>query len=223
MSRKTGQHAEVSPAAAERAALCELFVEVGEKAPTLCGEWDAGDLAAHLVARETRADAVAGLVIAPLHPHTTRVEKALRASQPFDVLVERLRTGPPVWSPLGWPGVKHRANLHEYFIHHEDVRRAQPGWQVRELPAEETAALWRLVRMMAPLLVRGVKATHIRLCTPGGHVRTLGKADSPHEVTLTGEPGELLIYLSGRRGAAEVTVTGGPSGQARLAAAPLGM
>ena len=44
MGRHSGQHSEVSPAAAERAALCDLFTEVGEAAPTLCGEWDAGDL-----------------------------------------------------------------------------------------------------------------------------------------------------------------------------------
>ncbi len=73
------------------------------------------------------------------------------------------------------------------------------------------------------MLVRGVKATRITLRTADGGERTLGRADSPHQVELTGEPGELLIYLSGRRGSAEVKITGSPAGQARLAAAPLGM
>ncbi len=223
MGRHAGQHSELSPAAAERAALCELFAQVGEGAPTLCGGWDAGDLAAHLVIRETRPDAIAGLVIPPLHGYTARLQQALRASQPFAALVERLRTGPPAWSPVGLPGVRDRANLHEFFIHHEDVRRAQPGWHVRDLPPETAAGLWRIVRLMAPFLVRGVKATRITLATPDGGERSLGRADSPHQVTLTGEPGELLLYLSGRRPVAEVKLTGSPAGQARLAAASLGM
>jgi uncharacterized protein (TIGR03085 family) len=223
MARHSGQHSEVSPAAAERSALCELFTEVGEHAPTLCGEWDAGDLAAHLVVRETRPDALAGLVIPALHGYTAKVEKALRDSQPFAALVERIRTGPPVWSPLGLPGVRDRGNLHEYFIHHEDVRRARPGWHVRDLTPETRVGLWRLVRLMAPLLVRGLKGTRLTLQTPDGGERSLGRADSPDQVTVTGEPGELLIYLSGRRGFAEVKITGSPAGQARLAAAPLGM
>ena len=223
MARHTGQHAELSPAAAERAALCELFTDVGEHAPTLCGEWDAGDLAAHLVTRETRPDALAGLVIPALHGYTAKLEKALRESQPFATLVERIRSGPPAWSPLGLPGVRDRGNLHEYFIHHEDVRRAQPGWYVRDLSPETRDGLWRLVRLMAPLLVRGVKGTRVILRTADGGERALGRADSPHDVTVTGEPGELLIYLSGRRAHAEVKITGSPAGQARLAAAPLGM
>ncbi len=223
MARHSGQHAEISPAAAERAELCELFTEVGEHAPTLCSEWDAGDLAAHLVVRETRPDALAGLVIRPLHGYTAKIEKALREAQPFAALVERIRTGPPGWSPVGLPGVRDRGNLHEYFIHHEDVRRAQPGWHVRDLPPETRDGLWRVVRLMAPFLVRGMKATRITLHTPDGGERSLGRADAPNQVDLTGEPGELLIYLSGRRGHAEVKITGSPAGQARLAAAPLGM
>jgi uncharacterized protein (TIGR03085 family) len=223
MARHSRVHAEISPAAAERAALCALFTDVGADAPTLCGGWDAHDLAAHLVVRETRPDALAGLVLPPLHGYTAKVEKSLRDSQPFAALVERLRTGPPVWSPLGLPGVRDRGNLHEFFIHHEDVRRAQPGWHVRELPPETAAGLWRLVRLMAPLLVRGVKATHITLRTPDGGERSLGRADAKHQVTLTGDPGELLLYLSGRRAYAEVKVSGSPAGQAQLAAASLGM
>ncbi len=75
-------------------------------------------------------------MIPPLAGYTARVQQALRESQPFGALVEKLRSGPPVWSLLGLPVVRDRANLHEFFIHHEDVRRAQPGWSVRDLPPE---------------------------------------------------------------------------------------
>jgi uncharacterized protein (TIGR03085 family) len=223
MARHGGSHSEVSPAAAERAALCDLLTEVGSDAPTLCAGWDAEDLLTHLLIRETRPDAFAGVLIPPLSGYTAKVQQSLRDCVPFQSLVERLRGGPPAWSPLGLPGLRDRVNLHEFFIHHEDVRRAQPGWRARDLTPETTSGLWRIVRLSAPLLVRGVKGTRITLRTPDGGERSLGRADSPHGVTVTGEPGELLLYLSGRRAFAEVKITGDPAGQARLAAASLGM
>jgi hypothetical protein len=76
---------------------------------------------------------------------------------------------------------------------------------------------------MAPLMVRGVKDTRITLQTPDGGERSLGREDAAHDVTVTGEPGEVLLYLSGRRAFAEVKITGSPAGQARLAAAKLGL
>jgi uncharacterized protein (TIGR03085 family) len=213
----------MSPAAAERAALCDLFDQVGADAPTLCEGWVAADLAAHLVVRETRPDALAGLVIPPLHGYTAKVEAAKRATTSFPELVRHVRSGPPFWSPLGLPVVRDKGNLHEFFIHHEDVRRAQPGWKVRELDADTTAGLWNVVRLMSPMLAKGLTGTRVDLKTPAGGERSLGPADGKHQVTITGEPGEILLYLSGRRPFAQVRISGSQSGQARLAAAPLGM
>ena len=48
------------------------MLEVGEKAPTLCGDWDTGDLAAHLVVRDRRPDALLGLGIPPLRGYTAK-------------------------------------------------------------------------------------------------------------------------------------------------------
>jgi uncharacterized protein (TIGR03085 family) len=217
------RHAGLRPAAAERAALSDLFDQVGEHAATLCEGWDAADLAAHLVVRETRPDALAGLIIPPLHGHTAKVEAAKRAATPFRELVQRVRSGPPLWSPLGLPVVRDKGNLHEFFIHHEDVRRAQPGWKVRQLDPGTTAALWNVVRLMAPMLAKGLTGTRVDLKTPAGGERSLGPADAKDQVTITGEPGEILLYLSGRRPFAQVRLTGSQSGQARLAAAPLKM
>ena len=45
----------------ERRALCALLDETGPDAPTLCEGWTTGDLAAHLVLRERRPDAAAGV------------------------------------------------------------------------------------------------------------------------------------------------------------------
>ena len=46
----------------ERNTLCDLFVELGSEAPTLCEGWSTADLAAHLVVRERRPDSGPGLV-----------------------------------------------------------------------------------------------------------------------------------------------------------------
>ena len=159
------RHAGLSPAAAERAALCDLFDEVGEAAPTIDEGWNAADLATHLVVRETRPDALAGLIIPPLHGYTAKVEAAKRAATPFSELVARVRSGPPFWSPLGLPVVRDKGNLHEFFIHHEDVRRAQPAWKVRELEPATTAGLWDVVRIMAPMLAKGLTGTRVDLKT----------------------------------------------------------
>jgi uncharacterized protein (TIGR03083 family) len=49
----------------ERLALCTLLDKTGPDAPTLCEGWNTGDLAAHLVLRERRPDAAAGVIGSP--------------------------------------------------------------------------------------------------------------------------------------------------------------
>jgi uncharacterized protein (TIGR03085 family) len=93
----------------ERRELADLFEQVGPAAPTLCDGWDAAHLAAHLVSRERRPDALPGLgaeLVVPGNPLTTwthRLEDRLRTSTSFADVVGRLRAGPPAWSPLAWP------------------------------------------------------------------------------------------------------------------------
>ena len=55
------------------------------------------------------------------------------AEQDFTALVERVRNGPPRWSPMALPPLDRALNTLEYFVHHEDIRRAAPGWVPREL------------------------------------------------------------------------------------------
>src|SRR4051794_21442907 len=128
-------------ARSERQALCDTLQSAGPDAPTLDEGWSARDLAAHLVLRETRPDASVGIVVAPLSGWTRRVQSGI-AHEPWPRLVDRLRSGPPRWSPSALPGVDERLNLLEFVVHHEDVRRAVPGWQPRALSAELQDALW---------------------------------------------------------------------------------
>src|SRR5688572_26365455 len=86
-------------AQAERAALCDTFEAVGPDAPTLCGPWDAAELAAHLVIRDRRPDLAPGIVIPGLAARSRRAQKEY-AAKPWPELVGLVRSGPPVWSPI---------------------------------------------------------------------------------------------------------------------------
>ena len=59
----------------ERHELASLLLEVGPDAPTLCEGWTTRDLAAHLVIRQDRVDAQAGIVIRQLSGWTERVRQ----------------------------------------------------------------------------------------------------------------------------------------------------
>ena len=110
--------------AQERLALCDLFVELGADVPTLLNGWTAKDLAAHIVLRER--DLVAGpcLVLpGPFQRFAERRRARLAKHREFDWLVARVRVGPPPgFFRISW--VRSFPNLNEFFVHHEDVRRA---------------------------------------------------------------------------------------------------
>jgi uncharacterized protein (TIGR03085 family) len=210
----------VTPSVArlERAALCDLFDEIGPDEPTLCTPWTTRDLAAHLVVRERRPDAAPGIMLKPFAAHLERV-RAEVAREPFDAVVRRLRT-PPFWS-LGAIGPLDRAtNTLEFFIHHEDVRRAAPDWTPRPLSREYGRALWSLVPGSARLALRKLPFT-VAITAPGYGSGRAGHGTG--EVRVTGDPGELALFLSGRQRVAQVELTGPEELTARLAEARLGI
>lgn len=188
----------------ERAALADLLSALGPDAPTLCEGWDTRDLAAHLVVREGRMDAAPGLVLRPLAGHLDHVTRSY-AAKPYDELVARVRKGPPALSPFRLPRVDPLLNTTEFFVHHEDVRRAQPGWAPRPLPAAVENALWRAVRARGPIAFRRTECGVV-LQRSGGE-SFVARSGEP-AVTLTGEAQELLLYLFGRRDHARVSVSG---------------
>lgn len=190
-------------AQAERQSLADLLLSLGPDAPTLDEGWNTRDLAAHLVMRERRPDAAAGIGLRPLRAYSERVRLGL-ARLPYPQLVGMVRRA-PWWSPVSNPLLDGLANTAEFFIHHEDVRRAQPGWQPRDLPREHQAALWRQARRMASLALRRLRVAV--LVQAPGYGETQAGAGGPG-MRLVGAPGELLIFLSGRQRAARVQVDG---------------
>jgi uncharacterized protein (TIGR03085 family) len=181
-------------ARAERDQLSNLFVEVGPDAPTLCEGWQAKDLAAHLVLRDRRPDAAGGIMISALAPRTERIQ-AEYAGKPWDELVDLVRTGPPGWSPFAIGPLNELVNGTEYFIHHEDVRRAVDGWKPRPADPKRDEGLWRALRFAARRSYRN-SVVGVLLRRPDGET-IVGKR-GPQAVTISGEVGELLLHAFGR-------------------------
>ena len=202
----------------ERLALADLLLDVGPDAPTLCTGWTTRDLAAHLVARERRPDAAVGIVLTPVAAHTQAVQQRF-AARDFARLVTDLRN-PPVWSPVSNPLLDELVNVNEMFIHHEDVRRAQPEWTPRPLDPEHQAALWSRVRRTAPLALRRFPAAVV---LDAGSFGTATAGAGGSRVTVTGDPGELSLFLSGRQAYARVQLSGDPAVAEHLARARLGI
>jgi uncharacterized protein (TIGR03085 family) len=208
----------VNVARRERAALCDLFDQVGPDAPTLCGEWRTADLAAHLYLREHRPDAAAGIVLRPLAGYTDRVQRQVRDGRGYAALVDALRRGPP--AVLRFGPIDGQINTVEYFVHHEDVRRTAPEFSARPPDAGLDAALWSRLKMTARMMLRHVP-TAVVLSAGGYGTFQARKGEDP--VTVTGPPGELVLFCFGRQAASRVELAGGPGAVDRLRQARLGL
>lgn len=205
----------------ERAELCDLFEQVGPAAPTLSGEWTTADLAAHLVVRERDLIGSPGILI-PWFAGTTekRMEHQFRRHG-YQGLVDLVRTGPP-FGPMKIPAVRYVANLVEFYVHHEDVRRPNGGEPRTDRPDLEDA-LWSLLGRMAPLMVRkaGVSGVRIVLRRDDGQEHAAGRGDA--EVVIEGPAGELVLELYGRRTVAQVGYQGSDEAVDRVRAAEFGI
>ena len=205
----------------ERAALADLLVELGPDQPTLCKGWTTGDLLVHLQVRERRPDAVLGMFLPPLAGWMAKVSAGYQ-KRPWDQQIAALRSGPPAYSPLGWGPVDDKANSMEMFIHHEDARRGQPGWQPRELDADTRAQLIPMITsFMALRSLRkvGIPVTARLTDEPGGTPRPIvlvpaktreAVGEPAGGVVMSGGIGDILLWLSGRE-AVDIAFDGDPA------------
>jgi uncharacterized protein (TIGR03085 family) len=190
----------------ERAALCDVMDEVGPDAPTLCEGWTTYDLAAHLVLREGSPLAVAGIAFPPLERLTNRGMDRLRARVTYPELVDRVRQGPPLLSPFRPSPVDRAANAVEYFVHHEDVLRARPGWSRRELEPRDQDSLWARLGPLGTMLARHAKVGIEVVRTDGNGVRRVRSGEPT--LVARGLPSELVLFAYGRGAPAEVELGG---------------
>ncbi len=202
----------------ERLALAALLEHLGPDAPTLCEGWTTADLTAHLLVRERRPDLLLSVLLPPTIRWSEQIRRRLRDSHSFPELVELLRR-PPVWSLLSNPLTDEVANTVEFFVHHEDVRRAQLGWEPRQLPTGLDAALWRRI-WLARMLLRKVPVT-VTVSAPGFGQFTAGGGGPT--VRLIGAPSELTLFCFGRQKVARVELTGPDEAVTLLRSARLGV
>lgn len=205
----------------ERRAMCDLFDELGPEQPTLCGTWTTRDLLAHLLVRERRPDASAGIVVPFLSGYTERVRRA-EADQRFPDMVRAFRSGPPLWAvPWSVPVLGDRANLFEFYVHHEDIRRAQPDWVPRPEDHRRDEALWSSLKLMGRVLFRHSPV--------GVTLRTVDRKDvvakqGPNGVVLVGLPSEITLLAFGRSpDLARVVIQGEPEHAAAFVASERGI
>jgi uncharacterized protein (TIGR03085 family) len=176
----------------ERREICDLFVELGPDAPTLCEGWKTADLAAHMVLRE--------------HFHRwPDARLAAEKARGFPATVARLRAGAPL-IPWRIPRLRNVLNGLEYFIHHEDVRRAN-GREPRPTMPDLEALSWRMSGYSARRIASRIRPYALELVNPDGARRSFGSGE---KATLTGPATEIVLYTSGRRSTAHVNLGGSP-------------
>ena len=209
-----------TPAALERQRFADELSAVGPDAATLCEGWTVRDLTAHIVLRDGRPDAAMGLVVSAVSGYTDKVQTKIAAGD-WDELVERVRTGPPVWSPTRIGKVDRLANTIEFFVHLEDVRRARPGWAARDLDAELVDDLAAGLARIAKLYARKAPAG-ITLAPDDGRGAIVANDDDPM-VTVTGPIGELVLFMNGRQDHSLVELDGPDDAVAALKSASFGI
>jgi uncharacterized protein (TIGR03085 family) len=201
----------------ERQGLADDLLRLGPEAETLCEGWQAADLAAHLVIRDRRPDAAVGIVFKPLAARTQRLQNAERHRRDWPGLVERVRTGPPY--PVRFTPVDQMFNTVEYFVHREDLLRAQPAALPRQIDPALGAVLWSRLKMAGRGMLRKAPVGVV-VEAPGYGEATLKKGQP--SVRVTGSPGELTLWAFGRQSAAEVTYAGDDVSIERLKQTRLG-
>jgi len=207
----------VTYAQEERAALAALLEETGPDGPTLCEGWQTRDLAAHLVLRERRPDAAAGVMGGPLAGYTARVQRQYLGRYSYPELVGLFRSGPPALSLFAIPGADEAANAVEYFVHHEDVRRAGEEWTERPLDDGLSEMLWKRLKG-ARLLLRSAPTGIVLAREGNGKLDLIVTKNAAPSVTVTGSPAELTLWSMGRTRAAHVTLDGPEDAVAKLTA-----
>jgi uncharacterized protein (TIGR03085 family) len=189
----------------ERQALCDLALTLDATAPTLCGDWDLSSLLAHLIVRERRLLAASGIMLPALAGVTDRA-MAKEAARGVPAMVALLRK-PPL-TPYSLPVIERYTQTLEYVVHHEDIRRGAPGWEPRDLPAEDVEELWALVSRSGSYLGRNLRVpTRIARSDRPGESARFSKGDGD-PIVVTGPVVELVMWAFGRSATRDLTFDG---------------
>jgi uncharacterized protein (TIGR03083 family) len=180
----------------ERRALAYTFEAVGPSAATLCGDWTALDLAAHVTSLERQAGVVTflgrslvarGVRLNDRAPGLADRVVRRERRRGFETFIERLRRPSPrllLRPRLGAVG------LFEVWMHHEDVA-APNDREHAERDSLDDVITWLLRYQATQTLVSG------RLVASNGREWGFGR-DSSGTVVVQGSLGDLARWLAGR-------------------------
>jgi len=201
-----------------RAELVDALRAVPPGAPTLCEGWQARHLAAHVALRESSARVSAGLAVPALAGVAERAIEDLADTATDDegyaALLARVADGPSRWHPLALAG--DAANLVEFYVHTEDVRRGAGPAAERALEPGLVDALWDDVRRFARARTLRVPVGLVVVRADGVRTRVRGPKPGHGTVVVRGGAGELVLWLSGRGAAAQIVAQGDPADVAAL-------
>jgi len=113
--------------------------------------------------------------------------------------------------------VDEKANTVEFFVHHEDVRRAAPGWEPRDIAPGLSGALWDRLKGARLFLRKAPVGVELARDAGGEPYRVTLKNATP-AVTVIGTPAELTMWALGRTSAANVRFDGAEEAVAKLQA-----
>ncbi len=184
----------------------------GPTAPTLCAGWEARHVAAHVLLRERSPRVGIGLAIPALTPQSDRLTAELadtaRDAAGFAALVDQVARPASRWTPVAWAG--DAANLVEFYVHTEDVRRGAGPVPPRALEPELARALWERLTSMARLSYRRSPVGIVLVVTDGPRKAVHRPRGDHGTVVVRGEVGELTLHALGRGAAAAIEVVGAP-------------
>lgn len=208
-----------STAAAERQALVRALREKGPTAHTLCAGWNAHDLAAHVVARDSRPHLIVGRELPVVGSRAQRQYRSIEKLS-FAELVDRIEAGVPSWHPARSRAVDDAMNTLEFFVHTEDVLRGDDPSAGADAGPEGSSALQPHRRRLSPSLQRRLwkqvsrtllmaaarkRRRRITYISPGYGSVTHGASRDPM-ISLEGAPSELVLWAFGRQSVAEVVM-----------------
>lgn len=213
--------------AKQRALLCDTldnFETYQWLLPSLCEGWTARNVVGHLLVRERQPLKSIGL-ISPRFAQSHNKAVTTMSNRAPRQLLAMLRHGPPFWMRIIGD-----IQVVEDWIHWQDIVRGvithDPNAHSLDIDSGTTypeiaAVLTKRLPMYAKGVLRNVNAPlHIQLTngkdttwmwlTEANSKKVIeASPDSTHpDVTITGEIGELLLWITGRQQAAVVEVTG---------------
>ena len=197
--------------AASRAAFVAALYAAGPNEPTLVDQWQTQHLAASVYLRENPHQVTARVSGPSTAAMNTAIEKLAEESssrKAFYSLVRKIGDGaepaPSGKRPSLFKRVRnsmkqrrHDADslLLEFFVHTEDIRRAQSRWAPRKLSDTYAGALFEQLREQARKYYGNAKTGYVLVRTNGE--RIVAKRGTTLTY-VTGPAGELVLHALGR-------------------------